>query len=151
MTTPHAELKRLAEAHHDDPDASSLADGVLPLIEENERMREALTRVRNTTDPRTGYSDLSARRAAFKVSAEALVGRLEMSEAAGIVDGWRERADAAERKLDVMTARADAYEAVLKHIAEGTVPPEPHGHYLAHRDAVRHARTVLRSTDQNDD
>lgn len=33
-----------------------------------------------------------------------------------------ERAEAAERKLDVLTARADAYEAVLKHIAERPNP-----------------------------
>lgn len=34
--------------------------------------------------------------------------------------------------------------AALALIAVGTTPPEQHGHYLAHREAVRIAREVLR-------
>lgn len=35
---------------------------------------------------------------------------------------------------------------VLKRIAEGNVPPDEHGHYLAHRAAVNEARAALKET-----
>ena len=34
-------------------------------------------------------------------------------------------------------------EAALRKIAEGKVPPPAHGHYLAHREAVKVARAAL--------
>lgn len=34
--------------------------------------------------------------------------------------------------------------AALEAIAEGTAPPQPHGHYLAHSAAVRIAREALK-------
>lgn len=48
----------------------------------------------------------------------------------------RKRAAEAERKL------AEAV-SVLGEIAKGEAPPEQHGHYLAHRQAVDAARTFL--------
>jgi hypothetical protein len=43
-------------------------------------------------------------------------GRLEMSEAAGIVDGWRERAEAAESELQRVKAERDKARRVAEHL-----------------------------------
>jgi hypothetical protein len=37
----------------------------------------------------------------------------------------------------------NALREALRKIAEGTAPADPHGHYLAHREAVRIAREAL--------
>lgn len=52
-------------------------------------------------------------------------------------------ADAATRVagLEAENARLTA---ALSKIAEGTAPPEPHGHYLAHRACVDIARAALK-------
>jgi len=42
----------------------------------------------------------------------------------------------------LLDSHADLVDA-LKLIAEGTAPPIPHGHYLAHRHAVNIARSAL--------
>jgi hypothetical protein len=41
-------------------------------------------------------------------------------------------------------SRIEELEAAMGDIAEGLVPPIPHGHYLAHRHAVNVARVALR-------
>lgn len=41
-------------------------------------------------------------------------------------------------------SRIEELERALGDIAEGLVPPIPHGHYLAHRHAVNVARVALR-------
>ncbi len=38
----------------------------------------------------------------------------------------------------------ERFRQALCKIAEGLVPPDRHGHYLAHREAVRVARAALR-------
>ena len=40
--------------------------------------------------------------------------------------------------------RIEELERALGEIAEGSAPPIPHGHYLAHRHAVNVARVALR-------
>ena len=57
-------------------------------------------------------------------------------------------------KVSDLVGIADDIEAVLAervrlrkalaNIAEGAAPPEPHGHYLAHREAVKIARAAIR-------
>jgi len=46
-------------------------------------------------------------------------GRLEMSEAAGIVDGWRERALSAEARATASEAERDGLRAAMEEIANG--------------------------------
>jgi hypothetical protein len=41
-------------------------------------------------------------------------------------------------------SRIEELERALGEIAEGSAPPIPHGHYLAHRHAVNVARVALR-------
>ena len=41
-------------------------------------------------------------------------------------------------------SRIEELERAMGDIAEGLVPPIPHGHYLAHRHAVNVARVALR-------
>ena len=48
------------------------------------------------------------------------------------------------KALVVLTARLDACEKALATIAKGETPPESHGHYLAHREAVKIAREALK-------
>ena len=57
-------------------------------------------------------------------------------ELVGLVHWLLTRATEAERKL------AEAV-SVLREIAKGETPPEQHGHYLAHRQAVDAARAFL--------
>lgn len=45
--------------------------------------------------------------------------------------------------LRAMRERLDEAVLILTGIAKGEVPPEQHGHYLAHRQAVKAARTFL--------
>lgn len=53
----------------------------------------------------------------------------------------------ANHAIAVMRVSAERDEAVtvLTEIAKGETPPEQHGHYLAHRQAVKAARTFLQS------
>ena len=46
--------------------------------------------------------------------------------------------------LESAASRIEELEAAMGDIAEGLVPPIPHGHYLAHRHAVNVARVALR-------
>jgi hypothetical protein len=46
--------------------------------------------------------------------------------------------------LTAAASRIEELEAAMGDIAEGLVPPIPHGHYLAHRHAVNVARVALR-------
>lgn len=46
---------------------------------------------------------------------------------------------------DARMAERDEAVTVLTEIAKGETPPEQHGHYLAHRQAVKAARTFLQS------
>lgn len=48
-------------------------------------------------------------------------------------------------------AERDALKAVLQQIAKGETPPEPHGHYLAHRECVRVARSALAAAEGRTD
>ena len=53
---------------------------------------------------------------------------------------------AAEEAADALAAQAVELERMreaLEMIAEGSAPPIPHGHYLAHRRAVDVARVAL--------
>jgi len=45
--------------------------------------------------------------------------------------------------LEALTRKEDDYRRALEVIADGKVPPDQHGHYLAHREAVRIARAAL--------
>lgn len=49
-----------------------------------------------------------------------------------------------EGYVAVTASRIEELEAAMGDIAEGLVPPIPHGHYLAHRHAVNVARVALR-------
>lgn len=44
------------------------------------------------------------------------------------------------KALVILLDRLKTCEKALAKIAVGTTPPEPHGHYLAHRAAVKIAR-----------
>ena len=46
--------------------------------------------------------------------------------------------------MHAAASRIEELEAAMGDIAEGLVPPIPHGHYLAHRHAVNVARVALR-------
>lgn len=48
--------------------------------------------------------------------------------------------------IETLAARVEELEGVMRQVAEGLVPPDPHGHYLAHREAVRLARSTLKGT-----
>ena len=50
----------------------------------------------------------------------------------------------ADVALSAAASRIEELEAAMGDIAEGLVPPIPHGHYLAHRHAVNVARVALR-------
>lgn len=53
---------------------------------------------------------------------------------------------AAEAAADALAERAAEIERMreaLEQIADGSAPPIPHGHYLAHRHAVNLARAAL--------
>lgn len=47
------------------------------------------------------------------------------------------------KALCIMRDRLEGYEKALKKIAKGETPPESHGHYTAHREAVQIARATL--------
>lgn len=47
------------------------------------------------------------------------------------------------KALVVLTGRLEACERALTIIAKGETPPESHGHYTAHRQAVQIARATL--------
>lgn len=64
-------------------------------------------------------------------------GRLEMSERAGIVEGWRERAEAAEAERDIQYARAERADAALAERAA------PEGYVLLPRKPTNEALLVL--------
>lgn len=51
---------------------------------------------------------------------------------------WQHRA-----RAQALTLERDAMREGLSKIAAGLTPPEPHGHYLAHREAVKVARDLL--------
>ena len=50
---------------------------------------------------------------------------------------------AARLAMDEAAAHIERLEVALSAIARGDVPPDQHGHYLAHREAVRIARDAL--------
>lgn len=50
---------------------------------------------------------------------------------------------AARLAMDEAAARITRLETALVGIARGDVPPDQHGHYLAHRAAVKIARGAL--------
>lgn len=84
-----------------------------------------------------------------------LVGRLREEADFNLswTDGRRNERDISaayrERRLEVAAqrfdeaSRVDRMQRALTAIACGTVPPDQHGHYLAHREAVRIAREAL--------
>jgi len=83
-------------------------------------------------------------------------GRLEMSEAAGIVDGWRERAEAAEAERDGLRAALEELADELDHAALdrqkwadhpgiGGNKPQLASHLRGKRYGYSHAAQLLRS------
>jgi hypothetical protein len=51
--------------------------------------------------------------------------------------------DTAANRISELEARVGVLEGALTKIADGKVPPDMHGHYLAHREAVKIARAAL--------
>jgi hypothetical protein len=51
---------------------------------------------------------------------------------------------AARSAMDEAAGHIERLEAALELIARGDVPPDQHGHYLAHRAAVKIARDALK-------
>ena len=57
------------------------------------------------------------------------------------------RAQEAEAALASAQAENERLREALSEISRATTPPEQHGHYLAHRSAVKIARAALSNTD----
>lgn len=53
--------------------------------------------------------------------------------------------DSSEVRTGVGEAKLEIALAALNEIALGVAPPQQHGHYLAHRAAVKLAREAVRS------
>ena len=58
-------------------------------------------------------------------------------------DYEREHYPPANPVLAAAASRIEELERALGDIADGSAPPIPHGHYLAHRHAVNVARVAL--------
>lgn len=68
-----------------------------------------------------------------------------VADAAACVEYVKRRNTANHNLIVESVRRANRAEDALRKIAEGLTPPDEHGHYLAHREAVRIAREALRS------
>jgi len=53
--------------------------------------------------------------------------------------------DAAANRISELEARVGVLEGAMSKIADGKTPPDQHGHYLAHREAVEIARAALQT------
>jgi hypothetical protein len=70
----------------------------------------------------------------------------DIVERLGEVSGWhsdtREINERAASEIQRLRGEVERLRGALDTIAEGTAPPIPHGHYLAHRRAVDIARNA---------
>jgi hypothetical protein len=83
---------------------------------------------------------------ATRVGAPGCEARRSAAEAEALLRwaiGESEAADLIAEEREAWKARAKSLQAALELIAHGDVPPDQHGHYLAHRQAVHLARRAL--------
>lgn len=120
MTLPDTEaLRRVAEAADNGPG---------PLSKLADREWQDLLEMDDRTSPEE-YPDM------------ALINRAEFGGA--MSEAYLLARDTAANRISELEARVGVLEGALTKIADGKVPPDMHGHYLALREAVKIARAAL--------